>query len=125
MSKVSQLITTNKRFLIEGSVEDVIKKIQTESIDSQTARPSKWLYFYELKSEHLFEPSTLKTYSGYECFVKVRKVAVKKTAIKSIVGCYDDVLVVTREEHDLHNSLVLKKVTGLSEEAKEMFLEKY
>ena len=109
MSQVSQLITTNKRFLIEGSVEDIIEKIQTESIDSQTGRPSKWLYFYELNSGHLFMPSTLRTNSGYKCFVKVRKVAVKKTAVKSIVSLYDDIPVVTREEHDLHNSLVLKK----------------
>lgn len=124
MSEVSLLITTNKKFLIEGSVENIIDKIQAKSIDSQTGKLSKWFYFYELKSNHLYTESTLTDHNGYECFVKTRKVAVKKTAIKSIVNLYNDFPVLTAEELSLHNSLALKKALKRDHKQKEAVLKK-
>ena len=133
MSEVSQLITTNKRFYIEGSVDDIVKKIQKESIDEQTGKPSNWFYFYRLiESEYLsnFDPKERdmeiemgiripragETYN--RCFEIGQKVAIKKTAIKSVISQYSDIPIMTAKEIRHRHTLVLKKAMQRDREQK-------
>lgn len=138
MSEVSQLITTNKRFYIEGSVDDIVKKIQKQSIDEQTGKPSNWFYFYRLiESEYLsnFDPKerdmeiemgiqiprTGKTYN--RCFEIGQKVAIKKTAIKSVISQYSNIPIMTAKEIKHRHTLVLKKAMQRDREQKETTLK--
>ena len=133
MSEVSQLITTNKRFYIEGSVDDIVKKIKKESIDEQTGKPSSWFYFYRLiESEYLsnFDPKERdmeietgilipragETYN--RCFEIGQKVAIKKTAIKSVISQYSDIPIMTAKEIRHRHTLVLKKAMQRDREQK-------
>lgn len=77
---IAQIITTNKRFYVIGQIKDIIAKIQDKKIDKQTGKKSIWCYF-----------DTINTFNDGEqaydmlIYVKSNKVAIKKSAIKSII----------------------------------------
>lgn len=103
MSEVSLLMTTNRKFYVQGDVDDIIYQIQHETTDSQTGRPSKWFYFHRLVkgrviNKHQSHSCYVLAYEYIPCWEVSEKTAVKKTAIKSVVGINSDWEILTPEE---------------------------
>lgn len=112
MSEVSLLITTNRKFYVNGDVDDIIYQIQHETTDGQTGEPSKWFCFYRLvKGEVLnsYQPLPALKLNYITCWRKGEKTAVKKTAIKSVIGIDDDALFLSSEEIETINNKVRNK----------------
>lgn len=112
MSKLSMLITTNKKFYIEGDVDDIIYKIQRNPIDSQTGKSTRWFCFYRLVEGmvlNCYQQHITENLDYIHCWERGEKTAVKKSAIKSIVGLRDDALILSAEEIETINQEVRAK----------------